>query len=138
MVVGHGRAPVGHRTFGVRLLDLLKLREGSRVPEVVEKNQSAIEAGLHGWSAGRLHMRSANTFGAVAVLCEQPRGAKRPHQRRGQASTDEAATRHTPGMSIDWHERPPTPDRRGETSARRQCPTPPGPKCSVRYATSAV
>ena len=43
VVVGHRRAPVGHGAFGIRFLDLLKLREGPRVPEVVEKSQGAIE-----------------------------------------------------------------------------------------------
>jgi hypothetical protein len=51
VVVGHGGAPVGHGAFGIGLLDLLKLREGPRVPEVMEKGQGAIERGLHGWRA---------------------------------------------------------------------------------------
>ena len=99
MVVGHGRAPVGHGTVGIRLLDLLKLRQGARVPEVVEQSQGAIEPGLHSGSAGRLHVCFADTFGAVAVLCEQTRGAERRHQRGGQVSTD-VATQHSQGVSM--------------------------------------
>ena len=87
VVVGHGRAPVGHRAFGIRFLDLLKLRERSRVPEVVEKCQRAIEAGLHSGGAGRLHVRRSDAFGAVPVLCQHNRGAERCRQDRGHAET---------------------------------------------------
>jgi hypothetical protein len=34
VVVGHGRAPAGHGAVGIRYLDLLKLGEGPRVPEL--------------------------------------------------------------------------------------------------------
>ena len=100
VVVGHGRAPVGHGAVGIRFLDLLKLREGPRVPEVMEKGQRAIESGLHSRSARRLHVCCSNTFGAVAVLSEQTRGAEatRPAPRTG---IDRCGDQRTQGMSID-------------------------------------
>ena len=72
------------------MLDLLKLREGPRVPEVVEQRQGAIEPGLHGWSAGRLHVCLADAFGAVAVLCEDTRSAQHGHQRGVDAAAQDA------------------------------------------------
>ena len=46
----------------IRFQDLLKLRESPRVPEVVEKCQGTIEPGLHGRSAGNLHVCCPDSF----------------------------------------------------------------------------
>jgi hypothetical protein len=66
----------------------------------MEKSQGAIERGLHGWSARRVHVCSADALGAMAVLREWIRAAKRHHERRGYAPT-QATSQHTQGVSID-------------------------------------
>lgn len=63
-------APQYAMAHGIRFQDLPKLREGPVIPEVMEQPQGAIESRLHSGSAGRLHVRFPNTFGAVAVLGE--------------------------------------------------------------------